>query len=134
MEEENKTESAVGMSETDLIAGKFKNVEALVRAYGELESEFTRRSQRLRALEEELASREKDEAPHAPRGQEELLRAVTEDEGLKARILGDYLQELRSVPLMAGAGSGVIAEVKRPKTVAEAGDLALGYLKRQKQS
>ena len=48
-EEENRhTDPASGAPDL----GKFKNVEALARAYRELEAEFTRRSQRLKALEE----------------------------------------------------------------------------------
>ncbi|MCL2176805.1 MAG: hypothetical protein FWB72_02505 [Firmicutes bacterium] len=38
--------------------GKFKDAEALFRAYQSLESEFTKKSQRLSALEKELASGE----------------------------------------------------------------------------
>ncbi len=36
------------------VLGKFKDVDALARAYGALEAEFTRRSQRLRDLEKEV--------------------------------------------------------------------------------
>ena len=48
-EEENKTEKPAPAQMPNL--GKFQNVEALMRAYQELEAEFTRRSQRLKALE-----------------------------------------------------------------------------------
>ena len=42
----------VGLSQEVLtVAGKFKDVNALVRAYESLQSEFTRRSQRLKELE-----------------------------------------------------------------------------------
>ena len=136
MEEENKNVNSDGgtMPEEGMLAGKFKSVDALVRAYGELESEFTRRSQRRKALEEKLAFEEPSskEEPHAPHGQEELLRAVTEDEGLRLKLFGDYLQSLRGVPLMGAGGMGVVAPVKKPATIAEAGALALGYFKRQK--
>jgi len=52
-------------AEADIISGdvekptsleKFKNVESLQKAYNSLESEFTKRSQRLRRLEEECAA------------------------------------------------------------------------------
>ena len=110
--------------------GKFKSVEALARAYGELEAEFTRRSQRLKALEGELAEAKKSASDaRAPLGQEELLRAVTECEGLRARIAGEYLQSLKGVPLMTGTGEGVTAPKQRPASFAEAGELALGYLR-----
>ena len=120
--------------------GKFKSVDALLRAYGELEAEFTRRSQRLKALEEE--SKEPKE-PHngqtetpspqrqTPNGvpSEELYRAVMQDESVKARVLSDYLKSLKGVPLLSNAGSGVAAPADRPKSFAEAGNLALGYFK-----
>ena len=46
-------ESAVaqGREDASAVLGKFKDVNALARAYGALEAEFTRRSQRLKELE-----------------------------------------------------------------------------------
>ena len=41
--------------------GKFKDAESLLKAYESLESEFTRRSQRLKAVEGELLSRFQEE-------------------------------------------------------------------------
>lgn len=40
--------------EVSAVLGKFKDVDALARAYGALQSEFTRRSQRLKELEKRL--------------------------------------------------------------------------------
>lgn len=124
----NPEESPEERGEQNL--GKFKSVDALLRAYGELEAEFTRRSQRLKALEE----RERETAPPAgaEREGEELYRAVSQNEGVRARIVGDYLNSLKGVPLMTDAGTGVTAPAARPKSVAEAGSLALGYLRKRK--
>ncbi len=137
MDEENKnTNSEAPMSESGLLAGKFKSVDALLHAYGELEAEFTRRSQRIKALEEELAARpaasaEPSAVPPAAGTQaahgEEPTRAVLSDEE-RARIACDFLKSLRGAPLLGGSGSSVIAPVKKPATIAEAGSLALGYL------
>ena len=155
MDEENKnTNSEAPMSESGLLAGKFKSVDALLHAYGELEAEFTRRSQRIKALEEKLqghenAAKEVTPAPEKPvqkqdishdaalpsqaaHGQEELLRAVLADEEVKARVACDYLRSLRGAPLMGFTGSSIVAPVKKPTTIAEAGNLALGYLKAKK--
>lgn len=112
--------------------GKFKSVDALLRAYGELEAEFTRRSQKLKAFEEASKENEKtpspcEQAQVAP--SEELYRAVMQDESVKARVLSDYLASLKGVPLLSGSGSGVSAPSDRPKSIAEAGKLALGYFK-----
>ena len=130
MEEENVGKNP-GEGTPDL--GKFKSVDALARAYSELEAEFTRRSQRLKALEEQLAAAPaQGEAPGgAQPTEEELLRAVNENEGVRTRILSDYLSSLKGVPLMAGGGSAVSAPKTRPKSIEEAGKLALGYLRNQ---
>lgn len=113
---------------TDL--GKFKSVDALLRAYGELESEFTRRSQRLKELEAKGEPNGNGEpSAGAAHGQEELYRAVMENEEVRARVLTDYLRSLKGVPLMTGSGTGVTAPANKPASIAEAGKLALGYFK-----
>lgn len=45
-------------TENEANVSKFKNPEELAKAYGELEKEFTRRSQRLAKLEKELREKE----------------------------------------------------------------------------
>lgn len=62
---------------------------------------------------------------------EELFDLVRENEGVRARVLGEYLQSLKGVPLMTGGGAGVTAPVRKPKNIREAGALALGYLKKK---
>ena len=65
-EETNRTEHSVdaeeyaqpkavdGVKEGSAVLGKFKDVDALVKAYGSLQAEFTRRSQKLKELEKTL--------------------------------------------------------------------------------
>ena len=135
-------------SEPNGSLGKFKSVDALMKAYEELEAEFTRRSQRLKALEKSKAEHsdvpgvpEKElsgteEGPsscegNAESGSEALFRAVTESGEVRERVIAEYLRSLGSVPLMT-KGSGVTAPPQKPKTFAEAGSLALGYLKNKK--
>ncbi len=133
-EEENKHEDPASGA-TDL--GKFKNVDALVRAYRELEAEFTRRSQRLKALE---GTRSDGDAPHAqpseaarqPDGDGALYAAASQNEEVKRRIVGDYLASLGGVPLMAGGGAPVRAPARQIGSIGEASRLALGYLREQK--
>ncbi len=145
-EEENVASEAVpgaAAQEADRTEyGKFGSADALLRAYESLEAEFTRRSQRLKELE----GRNKEEKPpeagqaeppsaeglRAERTSEELYRAVTGNESVRARVLSDYLASLRGVPLMGGSGAGVSAPAVRPKSIAEAGALALGYFKNTK--
>ena len=106
----------------DPLLGKFKSVDALARAYSELEAEFTRRSQKLKAYEEAAGA-------DAGTDPEALFRAVTENAPVRERVVNDYLQSLRGVPLMGGAGTGVTAPAKRPATIAEAGKLALAHFR-----
>lgn len=111
--------------------GKFKSVDALMRAYRELEAEFTRRSQRLKALEESAPNQGNAEDKRAPRD-EELYKEISENEGVRTRVIGDYLSSLKGVPLMTGGGAGVKTPADKPKSIREAGSLALGYLRSQK--
>ena len=130
-EEENTTQGPEDTTKVDL--GKFQNVDALMRAYKELEAEFTRRSQRLRALEAAAAQSDEAQPKRAEAdAHEELYRAVCGDEAVRSRIVGEYLASCRSVPLLGGKGAGVTAPVKRAQTFREAGDMALGYFKLQK--
>ena len=132
MEEENMTKSTEGapMSEGEPSLGKFKSVDALLHAYGELEAEFTRRSQRLKTLEAELASAK--EAQAAPR--EELPCASTEA-GPQAQEAPEAVEAPPvRVPLMGAGGAGVVSPKSRPRSITEAGALALGYLKRSRNS
>lgn len=101
------------MAENEQDLGKFKSVDALLKAYEELEAEFTRRSQRLKALEES-EQRKAEEKP---------------SKELKRQLLEELLQSQQSVPLLEKAGTGVTVPVSRPKSFAEAGSLALDYFK-----
>ena len=137
-EEENKAEKPEEAAAPNL--GKFQNVDALMRAYQELEAEFTRRSQRLKALEaaakqpaqEQGSPATAPETPVAEADSEALLRAVRGNEEVCARIVGEYLASLSGVPLLAGTGAGIVAPVERATTLKQAGALALGYLKHRK--
>ena len=113
-EQQNSNSETGGEPQPDL--GKFKSVDALLRAYGQLEAEFTRRSQKLKALED-AASQNSEEAGAVR--EEELYRMVNENEGVRARVLGDYLASLKGVPLLTNSGVGVTVGQTAPKTFAE---------------
>ena len=114
MEEENGKQEP--QEQKELLAGKFKSVDALMRAYSELE-----------ALEGE---ERKGEEAHPVMDADGLFEAVSGNEEVKARILDDYLRSLRGVPLLSGSGAGVTAPPKRPRSIREAGELTLGFLKK----
>lgn len=141
MKEDNETTTEETLSaEKTALPEKFKSVDALVRAYETLEAEFTRRSQRLKTLEEQSKSQETPtgdgqanaNSERAIGDSDELYRAVMEREEVRSRVLTDYLNTLKGVPLMTGSGTGVSAPNLKPKTIREAGELALGYLKTKK--
>ena len=118
---------------------KFRSVEALVKAYEALEAEFTRRSQRLRALEQaNKAPRAQGEPSPVPTAcaleQTPSCEAVMnvpsgQNEAEKPLPSSKELTEA-FVPLMTHAGAGVMAPAVRPNSFEEAGRLALGYLKK----
>ena len=126
MEEENGKQVPQGEQKEELLAGKFKSVDALVRAYGELEAEFTRRSQRLKALEGE---ERKGEEAHPVMDDDGLFQAASENEAVRTRLIGDYLKSLKGVSLLSSAGTGVTAPPQRPRSIREAGALALSFFK-----
>lgn len=55
-----EAENITGAAATEVSLGKFKDVKSLLKAYENLESEFTRRSKRLKELEGEI-SKQKEE-------------------------------------------------------------------------
>ena len=117
--------------------GKFKDVKALLSAYNSLEAEFTRRSQRLKELEE------KSKAPASPDGENggapssaqnkprSLYEEASGDEEVRNAIIADYLKAVtsgRGAPMVAG-GFSVPSPKNKPASIKEAGRLAKEFLK-----
>ena len=106
--------------------GKFESVSALLAAYKSLEAEFTRRSQRLKELEEGNKAHAEDRAPSR-----ESDGGVILDESVKNAVIEEYLKTVssgKSVPLIVGGVSSAAPRFA-PKTVKEAGALAEKFLK-----
>ncbi len=120
--------------------GKFKDVKALIEAYGNLEAEFTRRSQRLKELENaskaEGAPCNRGNASPPSRTQEvysgaDFVRAARESAEVRDAVIGDYLKSIaenKGVAFLSG-GSSVSAARRTPQNIREAGELARTYLK-----
>jgi len=139
-EKENAEKSALQVTadtaeaEKDIAAtelGKFESVSALLAAYKSLEAEFTRRSQRLKELEEGNKAREvpDENAPSRESTKEPLAQSV--DEKVKNAVIEEYLRTVASgkrVPLIVGGVSSAAPKFA-PKTVKEAGALAEKFLK-----
>ncbi len=111
--------------------GKFKDVQTLLKAYSDLEAEFTRRSQRLKELEHgNKAETEPDGAEASPSRQDELLKRALSDDKVRDAVIGEYLKgvaEGKGVTLLSGGGGSAPRAV--PKSVKEAGKLASEFLK-----
>ena len=209
-----------GEKNTSTVLGKFKDVDALARAYGALQAEFTRRSQRLKELERQAenlkeekqkqtdgaaiaveklrknaqtvkAERDKfdafvceiqeanvradveSESQNKPAesqvlpkeeafqegiaegadnvvqpvlgresvadkeenyvlSSEELYEKASRDEIVRLKMIGDYLAsiEKRGAPLMRGGGGALATSPQKPKTVREAGSMALHFFQK----
>ncbi len=114
--------------------GKFESVDALMNAYKSLEAEFTRRSQRLKELEEG------NKAQNMPQGalsqsvqkdREEFVAAATQDAEVKEAVIGEYLKTVfanKGIPMIVG-GVTTPAPKTCPKSVKEAGALVKNFLK-----
>ena len=108
--------------------GKFESVSALLSAYKSLEAEFTRRSQRLKELEE---SKAREIPVSAPSCESDGVNTVL-DESVKNAVIEEYLRTVasgKSVPLIVGGVSSAAPRFA-PKTVKEAGALAEKFLKK----
>lgn len=113
------------ISNAATVPSKFKDYKTLLKAYTDLEAEFTRRSQRLKELEankEQTAPVQAANATTVPSQQAET--AVTEE--MKNSIIEEYLNGVcnnRGVPFVTGGGA-VTAARRTPSTLREAGALA----------
>jgi len=104
---------------------KFKDVNALLNAYNSLQSEFTKRCQKIKELEGKINA-EKVNAPANEGEPQKSVQGITEKD--KQEILKGYLKDVLSngqnVILMGNDGVGVKAPKNKPKSIREAGILA----------
>lgn len=114
-----------------MIREKFKTEEELFLAYKALEAEFTKRCQRLTALEKEL--KELREGKNVEEEKNNLIAELLNDETVKNAIIAQYLKELALKKdlnrLSSSTGYTAITPPKRPKNLQEAKELAQIMLK-----
>ena len=115
-----------GEDKGEISLGKFKDVGALLNAYNSLQSEFTKRCQKIKELESKVSNDDKTIVPSLEQS-EPTNQANTTLEG-KEKVLKEYLLDVLakqpSAIIMDGAGVGVKTPVNRPTTIEEAGKLA----------
>lgn len=68
--------------------------------------------------------------------EDELYKAASRSEAVRLKIVGDYLLSLKSaeVPLMRGGTGTLAAPPQRAKSIADAGDMALRYFRKDSQA
>ena len=120
-------EETIGASEGEVSLGKFKDVNALLSAYNSLQSEFTKRCQKIKELEGALSSIDKTVSPKEEQIEMSVAKTDITDKD-KKDILKEYLQGVmlkkQKAVLLDGAGVGVKTDIFRPKTITQAGELA----------
>lgn len=119
-------EEVVSDQEEKVSLGKFKDVNALLSAYNSLQSEFTKRCQRLKELEGQLASDKVSPQEQVVEPAKESHKDTTpiDREEIVKEYLRDLLGKKQSAILLDGVGVGVKTPINRPKTISEAGTLA----------
>ncbi len=110
--------------------GKFRDAETLLSAYNSLQSEFTKRCQRVKELEGMLNSFDKTQQSAVPKeeatGENTVATKIISEEE-REEILKDYLKGVaskkQSAIILDGVGAGLKTLAKKPKTFAEAGEI-----------
>ena len=119
------SEQLKGASDQTVSLGKFKDVNALLNAYNSLQSEFTKRCQKLKELEEKLAV---DKATAPTEEDEGKTQGAVLSEEDKNEILKDYVKSVmglkQSAVIFTDSGIGVKTPADKPKSISEAGMLA----------
>lgn len=105
--------------------GKFKDADALFKAYNALHSEFTKRCQRIKELESATAvDKEQSPTEHPLTATE----AEVKNSADKENVLKEYLKEVLGAKCKAIVLDGNGVEIKnppaRPETIEQAGNLA----------
>ena len=122
--QEKQSEQSEKGAET-VSVGKFKDADALLKAYNSLQSEFTKRCQRVKELESAFAEKN---APGINTAEKDA-QGITEKE--KEEILKGYLQSVLDAKskaiVMDGAGTISKTPTSKPKTLADAGEYAKKY-------
>ncbi len=115
-----------GDERTEVSLGKFKDAQSLLSAYNALESEFTKRCQKIKELEGALLKGDKVITP--PIECEKEQDKPTENSFNQDKILKDYIRAVlckkQTALVMDGSGAGVKAPVAHPKNLREASALA----------
>ena len=126
-----EAEKVVGEGKSEVSLGKFKDVNALVDAYNSLQSEFTKRCQKIKELEGKLALSDNAKPLEDKGAPVDGEHTTLKD---KEQVLKEYLSEILgnkpSAIVMDGQGVGVKARLSKPANVRDAGNLAKEFFQK----
>ena len=117
--------------ETEKI-GKFSDAKSLLASYETLQAEFTKRCQREKALEAELAT---EKSRNASENAEKVLTEADVPESVKKEIVRKYVEglALRKTAVVMTEGKTVRTPADKPKTVDAAAAMAKEYFRLKKE-
>ena len=113
-----------GEDKGEVSLGKFKDVGALLNAYNSLQSEFTKRCQKIKELESKIVDDKTTVPSKESVSTNQVDTTLIDKENVLKEYLLDVLGKKPSAIIMDGAGVGVKTPVNRPTTIEEAGKLA----------
>lgn len=125
------------MGEINQKIGKFDSPESLLKAYKELEAEFTKRSQKLKELTEQnkkLSEQVSDPqrllscAKELASSDDFINQYILTQEKVKRKVIDEYLYQLNkngNIKVLGGnVGSSVLTPPAKPSSLSEAKKLA----------
>ncbi len=128
-----EVEEDLGKMDGEVSLGKFKDVKTLLSAYNSLQSEFTKRCQRLKELEGALNEKTEEKSVSLSDGGTTNNNTLDTNSMDKEEILKEYLKDVlgakQQVVLIGDEGTGFKTPNSKPKSIAEAGALAKELLK-----
>ena len=126
-----EAEQVKGEGKSEVSLGKFKDVNALIDAYNSLQSEFTKRCQKIKELQVKLSLRDNEQPLKENSASVDGEHTTLKD---KQEFLKEYLSGiLGSKPnaiVMDGGGVGVKAPLVKPISVRDAGNLAKEFFQK----
>ncbi len=112
--------------------GKFKDVESLLTAYNNLQSDYTKKCQSLACLQKRLDDNEENSSPQEVKEgtswqdkEQEIVDFILSNAQLRDKVVSKYIFEtkLDSVPTLIGSQRGsnvVVSPVSKPKNLEDA--------------
>ena len=115
--------------------GKFENPQQLYEAYCALQSEFTKRCQKMAQMEKELEEAKQNKTPSVSElltDSEFINEYVLTNENVASAVVSAYLKSLRNknkISVLGADGAVALFVSKKPSSLKEAKELADGIIR-----